>query len=553
MTEILTESFCERCGTRYTFQTAAPRKVRSNKIKVLSRGLKNYVLSDETTLEEAFADARSDEERATSSQQLEAFHQTFNFCMSCRQYTCSNCWNEGENRCLSCAPDLSREILPAPFPDLPAHGLLASTNGSAVADFETDAEMPSPDSGPEAWPEVDLDRLHAVVGGTNGSTDHDETHGTELVGQSEVDTKRAADAQEIGAAAMLAAALVETPDEAVIGDDAVAVIESAESVDRPEAAATIETTAIVEEPVAPAEVLPVDIAATSAEATPSEALAPSADTDERAAAAAAQTSALFAKFRPGQSLDAELEAYEREQAAADDTEARERATRAAEAAVVAAAIRPDAAPEPEAEAIARPEPEADERLTRAAEAAIVAAAIRPDAAPEAEPEPQPEPEAVAWPEQEAAEAVEAEPAVAETVEPEPVVAAIVEPELPVEPVAAAEPEPEPAAATDIVEQPTWRIVAPDTVPAQTDQPPAAPVPSGAPEWPPVATNGSGPEWPTAAFLPSTTSRDSARDAMWAASSLDVAKAGGVQSCVSCGLSLSANARFCRRCGTRQGG
>ena len=28
--------------------------------------------------------------------------------------------------------------------------------------------------------------------------------------------------------------------------------------------------------------------------------------------------------------------------------------------------------------------------------------------------------------------------------------------------------------------------------------------------------------------------------------------GGVQPCVSCGLSLSANARFCRRCGTRQG-
>jgi ribosomal protein L40E len=28
--------------------------------------------------------------------------------------------------------------------------------------------------------------------------------------------------------------------------------------------------------------------------------------------------------------------------------------------------------------------------------------------------------------------------------------------------------------------------------------------------------------------------------------------GGVQSCVSCGLPLSATARFCRRCGSRQG-
>src|SRR5262245_25550012 len=155
MTEILTESFCERCGTRYTFQTAAPKKVRSNKIKVFSRGLKNYVLSDETTLEEAFADARSDEDRSVSSQQLEAFHQTFNFCMSCRQYTCANCWNEPENRCLSCAPDLSREVMPAPFPDLPANGLaiVADSPVEPHDHVEPMAAEAMPDPGaPEAWP-----------------------------------------------------------------------------------------------------------------------------------------------------------------------------------------------------------------------------------------------------------------------------------------------------------------------------------------------------------------------------------------------------------------
>jgi hypothetical protein len=51
------------------------------------------------------------------------------------------------------------------------------------------------------------------------------------------------------------------------------------------------------------------------------------------------------------------------------------------------------------------------------------------------------------------------------------------------------------------------------------------------------------------------------DAMWAASAQQVVAApvvggsapiAGVQPCSSCGLSLSANARFCRRCGTRQG-
>jgi ribosomal protein L40E len=29
-------------------------------------------------------------------------------------------------------------------------------------------------------------------------------------------------------------------------------------------------------------------------------------------------------------------------------------------------------------------------------------------------------------------------------------------------------------------------------------------------------------------------------------------AAGIQACLSCGLPLSATARFCRRCGTRQG-
>ena len=47
--------------------------------------------------------------------QLDAFHESFNFCIDCRQYTCGNCWNEAEGRCLSCAPHLGREVLPAPF------------------------------------------------------------------------------------------------------------------------------------------------------------------------------------------------------------------------------------------------------------------------------------------------------------------------------------------------------------------------------------------------------------------------------------------------------
>src|SRR5215212_6141007 len=37
--------------------------------------------------------------------------------MTCRQYTCGNCWNAADGRYLTCAPHLGHEILPAPFPD----------------------------------------------------------------------------------------------------------------------------------------------------------------------------------------------------------------------------------------------------------------------------------------------------------------------------------------------------------------------------------------------------------------------------------------------------
>ena len=62
------------------------------------------MLSDDTSMDEAMAAARSETEREVTTNQLDAFHKTFTFCMSCRQYTCPNCWNEAEARCLSCAP-----------------------------------------------------------------------------------------------------------------------------------------------------------------------------------------------------------------------------------------------------------------------------------------------------------------------------------------------------------------------------------------------------------------------------------------------------------------
>ncbi len=172
MTEIITESFCERCGTRYTFEAAIPKKRRIGKLKVLSKGLKNYVLSDDASLDEALAEARSDEQRELSGGQLDAFHQTFQFCMSCRQYTCANCWNEPEGRCLTCAPlsVAAPGLLRSPLDDLLAGGGMSPlvspdpVAGAAPAEGQLlvgagplDEVAPAAVVG-SAWPTIDLFR-----------------------------------------------------------------------------------------------------------------------------------------------------------------------------------------------------------------------------------------------------------------------------------------------------------------------------------------------------------------------------------------------------------
>ncbi|MGK2851763.1 MAG: hypothetical protein ACSLFN_12735 [Candidatus Limnocylindrales bacterium] len=525
MPEILTESFCERCGTRYTFESAAPRAAKLKGIRVLSRGLKNFVMSDDSSMDEAMAAARSETDREQTSQQLDAFHKTFNFCMTCRQYTCGNCWNEAEGRCLTCAPHLGHEIMPAPFPDLPAGSPFGLENGNAGAHATNGLHADDGSNGHGhadltdalAWPTMDLERDDATALEADGS-----------------------DIEPIDASARLAAIGAygaEPPVEAAI--EATNAIEATEEVEA-SADAPIETdteaeaNAVVEieaeTPVAAnAELQPI-IAAEPP--VPPTRLAPSpsrldpADVPGRAAAAAAQTTDLLRRFRPGQNLDAEIEAYEREQHGAP--------------------IEPVAPP------VQAPEP------------VMAEAPVDEPGSVVAEPEPVLA-EAEAEPEPVFAEASDAEPE--SVVAPEPLAAAA-------PPTTEPAPEPAPAVREDVVPQPTWRIVAPEAQPAT---PPVAP--SGQPASPDAVSASAAPEWPTQpewpserpasglAFLGRPALPTGGLDSLWAESAREVAApttpltlggapargaSGGVQPCVSCGLSLSATARFCRRCGTPQG-
>ena len=103
MAEILTESYCERCGTKFTFESSARTAGTLVRARTFARGLRNYLTSDES-LDDALEEARRERERKASGDQLEAFHGTFNFCFTCRQYTCRDCWNEAAGRCRTCAP-----------------------------------------------------------------------------------------------------------------------------------------------------------------------------------------------------------------------------------------------------------------------------------------------------------------------------------------------------------------------------------------------------------------------------------------------------------------
>ncbi len=127
MPEVLTESFCERCGTKYALG-ATPKARRLSRLRVLSRGLKTYVLTDEASLNDALTMARGEEERSLADPQLEAFSRTFKFCLNCRQYTCVSCWNAEAAACRTCAPlpaDLQSAAEAAAAEDMAAEHAIA--------------------------------------------------------------------------------------------------------------------------------------------------------------------------------------------------------------------------------------------------------------------------------------------------------------------------------------------------------------------------------------------------------------------------------------------
>jgi len=154
MTEILTESFCERCGTRYTFETVQQRGRPLSRLGTIGRGLKNFVVMPEASFDEAMAVARSDDESRSTTAHLEAFHRTFNFCLTCRQYTCAECWNGVEGRCLTCAPMPLEE--PAELPQALATTVMTPPTIAASPVAAAPVVAPSTATPPAPSPTIEI-------------------------------------------------------------------------------------------------------------------------------------------------------------------------------------------------------------------------------------------------------------------------------------------------------------------------------------------------------------------------------------------------------------
>jgi len=494
LVETLTESFCERCGTRYEFK--APTRLNPlRKTRGFIGGLKNYLTSQDA-LSDAMGDAMRTEEDQLAAAQLEAFHESFNFCIGCRQYTCLNCWNDAEGRCRTCAPVAGTDDL--------AERLAASFAAGAPPV----ADAPSMDAvdlerrlgGATTWPSADLSDTGPT---SNGHPAPDWPSADDLAWPATGEDER----------------------EPIILEDLELPPEpfGAEGVEAEPFVADLEPEPepILAETIGPE---PEPIVPEAVEAEP-------------------YVAELWPEPEP----------------------------------IVAEVVEPEPEPEP---VVANSEAGLEDVEPIAAEnehPALRVVAWEDDAAYDVEPvvaevEPEPEPEPVV---------AEVEP------EPEPVVAEV-EPEP--------EPEPEPAEA---------EVDAP--IAASAEEEPAAPEPPRAPRVAPIAETilriprrvdpptptpapdervaaqadspelaarraqldllglgdpGEGPVAPDRPAVIPYRSRGAAptqielaaRGAFWEASAREVAGAGaavGVQSCGQCGLSLSASARFCRRCGTRQ--
>ena len=104
MSETVLQSFCERCGTRYTSTVPETKPAAEEGRGVLAR------FGRRSSREKP---PEPEPTPSSTDPSSDHFAGTFHFCMDCRQYTCSKCWNAEGGACLSCQPRSQPGATPA--------------------------------------------------------------------------------------------------------------------------------------------------------------------------------------------------------------------------------------------------------------------------------------------------------------------------------------------------------------------------------------------------------------------------------------------------------
>ena len=149
VSEGLVQYVCERCHTRFVLALSGRKLSPSNKVRAGLEAARHTVLRRDGSYAENLTEATRRIGQVIADAEYERFRRSFNFCHNCRQFVCSDCWNDTQRQCLTCAPRKAVRaagpraakgpVAPSLDPDGPqitrplAGGLVTATAGVAIA------------------------------------------------------------------------------------------------------------------------------------------------------------------------------------------------------------------------------------------------------------------------------------------------------------------------------------------------------------------------------------------------------------------------------------
>ena len=104
MSEGLVQYVCERCHTRFVLALSGRKLSPSNKVRAALEAARHTVLRRDGSYATNLTEATRRIGQVIADAEYERFRRSFNFCHNCRQFVCSDCWNDTQRQCLTCAP-----------------------------------------------------------------------------------------------------------------------------------------------------------------------------------------------------------------------------------------------------------------------------------------------------------------------------------------------------------------------------------------------------------------------------------------------------------------